>query len=375
MPTPAEYLREHRDEVLRTLVELVEINSYTGNPAGVNRVGDHVAGFLRALGFEETRFPRQAIGDHRLFTRGGTGKKVLFSCHLDTVFPPEMGFDRCHVGEERTTGPGVIDMKGGVVVLLHALKMLEALGQRPPGAHEVFFASDEETGSEDARELVERQAKGKDYALCFECGGSQGQVVSARKGVGTFRIDVEGKAAHAGNDYLSGVNANLEAARKLIEIQGLTDLPKGTTVNVGQISGGIGANTISPKAQLVIDVRYTVPTEAERVVSVLQAEVRRAFVPGARSVLSGRIQRPVMVETDATRAFVALVREASGGALEAEKRGGVSDANLIAAQGVPTLDGFGPSGAKDHTADEYMVTRTLFERIELLARLLGRLDA
>jgi len=375
MPDPfAAYLGANRQQILDLLVTLVEVNSHTANREGVNQVGDRVSAFLTDLGFEHTRFGRETIGDHRLFTRAGAGKEILFSCHLDTVFPPSLGFDRCVVGEPLTTGPGVIDMKGGIVVLLSTLKMLDDLGLRPASRYSIFFSSDEETGSEDARELVERLAPGKAYGLVFECGGAHGEVVSARKGVGTFRIDVEGKAAHAGNDYARGINANLEAAHKLVAIQAATDLAVGTTVNVGQISGGIGANTISPSAQLVIDVRYVVPSEADRIVGVLEQAARHEHVPGARSRLSGRIQRPVMVESEATRAFIDVVREASQGQVAAEHRGGVGDANFIAALGVPTLDGFGPSGGKDHTVEEHMVTRSLFDRIELLGRVLGRLE-
>jgi glutamate carboxypeptidase len=368
------YVTEHRAEILDLLVSLCDTNSFTGNRDGVNRVGDLVSAFLRRLDFAETRFERQEIGDHRLFTRPGPGKKILFSCHLDTVFPPEMGFDRCVVGEPLTTGPGVIDMKGGITVLCHALRMLDVLGRRPRAACSIFFTADEETGSEDGRPLIEAEARGKDYGLVFECGGAKGEVVSARKGVGTFRIDIEGRAAHAGNDYARGVNANLEAAHKLIDIQGLTRVELGTTVNVGQMTGGIGANTISPTANLVVDVRYTAPEEADRVVAALEQATARAAVPGTRSRLSGRIQRPVMVETEATCALLSDLCEAGGNAVSAEHRGGVSDANLIAAVGVPTLDGLGPSGAKDHTAEEHMVTSSLFERIVLLGRLLARLD-
>jgi len=371
----AAYVAEHRNEILELLISLVDINSHTGNRDGVNKVGDHVAAFLAKLGFEETRYARETIGDHRFFSRSGSGKEVLFSCHLDTVFPASLGFNSCIIDEPISKGPGVIDMKGGITVLLHTLKMLDALGKRPASCYSLFFSGDEETGSEDSRELLERHAAGKAYGLVFECGGAKGEVVSARKGVGTFRIDIEGKAAHAGNDYAHGINANLEAAHKLIEIQAQTDLNVGTTVNVGQISGGIGANTISPSAQLVIDVRYVAPSEADRIVGVLERATAHEHVPGARSRLSGRIQRPVMVESAATRAFAELVTAASGGKVMPEKRGGVGDANLIAALGVPTLDGFGPIGGKDHTVEEFMVTSSLFDRIELLGRVLTELDS
>jgi glutamate carboxypeptidase len=369
------WIAEHRNEILDWLVLLVQINSYTGNPEGVNRAGDQVAAFLKDLGFDETRYERERIGDHRLLVRSGSGKQILFSCHLDTVFPPDMGFNLCLVGDPVTTGPGVIDMKGGITILLFTLMMLKDLELLPSFGYHIFFSTDEETGSEDARPLVEAQAQGKDYGLVFECGGSNAEVVSARKGVGTFRIEIDGKAAHAGNDYARGVNANLEAAHKLIAIQGLTNLEIGTTVNVGQIGGGIGANTISPNAFLLIDFRYAADEEGDRIVSMIDEQTKTAYVEGTRSRMSGSIQRPVMVETGATRQFAKLVNRASEGTVYTEKRGGVGDANFIAFAGTPTLDGFGPIGGKDHTVEEFMYTRSLFERIELLGRVLMNLDS
>jgi glutamate carboxypeptidase len=368
------WIDEHRDEILDWLVSLVQINSYTGNPEGVNLVGDQIVAFLKHLGFDETRYARESIGDHRLLVRSGPGKQILFSCHLDTVFPPDLGFNKCLVGNPVTTGPGVIDMKGGITILLFTLMMLDDLELQRPSGYHIFFSADEETGSEDARPLVEAQAQGKDYGLVFECGGPNGEVVSARKGVGTFRIEIEGKAAHAGNDYARGINANLEAAHKLIAIQGHTNLEIGTTVNVGQIGGGIGANTISPSAFLLIDFRYAVDEEGEHIVSMLDEHTKTAYVEGTRSRMSGCIQRPVMVETHATRKLAKLVNQASEGTIHTEKRGGVGDANFIAFAGVPTLDGFGPIGGKDHTVEEFMYTRSLFERIGLLGRILMNLD-
>ena len=370
-----QYLADRRESILEYLKSLVEINSYTGNRTGVNQVGDVVADTLRGLGFSEKRFHREQIGDHRHFTRCGTGsQEILFSCHLDTVFPPDLGFNNCVIGDEITTGPGVIDMKGGITVLVQTLKMLHELDLRRPSTYHIFFSADEETGSEDSRPLCEEIARGKSYGFVFECGGHHNEVVSARKGVGTFRIDIEGKAAHAGNDFTNGIDANLEAAHKLIALRELCDLPRGTTVNTGQIAGGIGANTISPKAQLLIEFRYTAREEGERLVKELERVTNYAFVPGTTSTLSGRIQRPVMEESEATRQLLSMVDQVADGKVKAEKRGGVGDANFLAFMGVPTLDGFGPVGGKDHTPEEFMITRTLFERMELLARILCAID-
>ena len=155
----------------------------------------------------------------------------------------------------------------------------------------------------------------------------------------------------------------------------MTDLGRGTTVNVGQIGGGIGANTISPNAFLVVDFRYTVPDEADRVVDRLGEIAGHAHVPGTVSRLSGRVQRPVMVESDATRDFVALVREASGGVIKAEQQGRRRGRQLHRRRrAFRPWTGSAPIGGKDHTVEEFMVTRSLFERIDLLGRVLLRLE-
>ena len=367
------YLEEHRGEVLELLRSLVEVNSFTRNPKGVNLVGQTMAAFLGGLGFQEQIHERQGIGHHQLFTRPGSGTKLLFLTHKDTVFPEDTGFLKFTIDGDRAVGPGVIDMKGGITVLLSTLKMLGELGELGDLDITITAVSDEESGSEDSRELTEACAIGKDYVFCMECGGLNRELVSARKGVGTFFIDIVGKAAHAGNSYAQGVNANLELAHKTIAIHELTDLEQGTTVNVGEISGGIGANTISPAARITIDLRFEEHEEGERIRSELERIAIEPYVQGTRSVLSGVIQRPVMVESRGTRAFIEAIGQATGIGVAVERRGGVSDANFTAALGIPTLDGFGPIGGDDHRTTEYMLIDSLFRRIELLGTVLAHL--
>ena len=367
------YLEQHRQEVMDFLKTLVEINSFSGNPSGVNRVGKMLADFLNPMGVEQTVHERKEIGSHYRFTSPSAqgGAKLLFLVHLDTVFPEDCGFTQFRVDGDKAFGPGVIDMKGGIVVLCFALKMIHDLCLNHPFEYTIMAVSDEEIGSEDSRSLTEAAASGKDYAFCFECGGSNGELVTARKGVGTFVIDIEGKAAHAGNSYALGIDANGELAHKLLAVRGLTNLERGTTVNIGQIKGGIGANTISPSAQMKIDLRFEEPAEGERVFRELTRITQTSFVTGSQSVLSGKIQRPVMVETEDTRQFLTRISEVAGRPIPKERRGGVSDANFTAALGVPTLDGFGPLGRNDHTHNEYLLLDSLFERIELLGRILS----
>ena len=365
-----DYIDSHKDEMLGFLKRIVEVNSFTRNPEGVDRVGEIVACFLKELGFDEQRIEMEGLGAQQVFTRPGNGKKLLFLTHKDTVFPPESGFVDFRVEGDKAFGPGVIDMKGGITVLLCTLKMLRDLDLPGDRDYTLTAVSDEEAGSEDSRAITEDAARGKDYVFGFECGGEGGELASARKGVGTFFIDIEGRAAHAGHSYTQGISANLELAHKTIAVHGLTDLEKGTTLNVGEVRGGIGANTISPSARLVIDLRFEMAGEGKRIKEELAGISETSFVQGTRSVFSGIIQRPVMVETDETRVFLDIIREAAGEEIASESRGGVSDANFTAALGVPTLDGFGPIGGDDHRPSEYMVVDSLFERIVLLAGVL-----
>ena len=195
-------------------------------------------------------------------------------------------------------------------------------------------------------------------------------MVTGRKGVGTFTITIEGKASHAGVRYAEGINANLEAAHKLIELTKLTNLEIGTTVNVGKISGGIGANTISPTAELLLELRYTKNSERDRLLTALESITNTSYVEGTKSNLSGLIQRDVMEPNEAQLTLIKEIENISGTMLPTEQRGGVSDANIVASQGVTTLDGFGPFGDGDHTVNERALKSSFEQRIELMTKLL-----
>ncbi len=340
------------------------INSYTKNKTGVDQVGRRFDTWLTELGFTLTCHTRELIGDHRHYRSPCTeGKKLLLLGHLDTVFP-EGKFESYHEDDTWVYGPGVCDMKGGNIVLLEALRRLHA-ANRPIRNIDILFVSDEETGSDDSKYLTRELAKEYDYCLVYEAAGKHGEVVVGRKGVGTFTVDITGIAKHAGNFYAEGVDANLEAAYKLQKLVALTDLEKGTTVNVGKIEGGIGANTISPHAHLLFEIRYKTAQERDRLLTAIDTIVHTAYVPGTSAKLGGGIQRDVMAHTAATDTFVRTLEAISGTALPTEERGGVSDANIVSAAGVMTLDGFGPFGDGDHTVHERALKSSFEARITL----------
>jgi glutamate carboxypeptidase len=260
-------------------------------------------------------------------------------------------------------------MKGGNMVALEALRRLEAEG-RGIANIDMLLVSDEESGSDDSKLLSAKLARGYDYCLVFEAAGKAMEVVTARKGVGTFTIDITGVAKHAGNHYAEGVDANLEASHKLQRLVALTDLAEGTTVNVGKVEGGIGANTISPRAQLLFELRYKTAGERDRVLRAIDEIVATSYVEGTTAVLGGGIQRDVMQCTQETLDFIDDIARITGVRLGTEERGGVSDANIVSSQGVITLDGFGPFGDGDHTHHERALKSSFESRIALTTALL-----
>ncbi len=356
-------------EYLTLLEQLVSINSYTKNKAGVDRVGAIFDEYFQAIGYKIEIFQRELIGNHRYYTSpyNPRKKRLLLLGHLDTVFPPGK-FEKFQEDEEWVYGPGVCDMKGGNVVALWALRKIYH-DNLPIENIDVLFVSDEETGSDDSKLLTAELAKKYDYCFVYEAAGKNMEVVTGRKGVGTYFADIEGKAAHAGNHYSDGIDANLEAALKLQALVKLTDLEKQTTVNVGKIEGGIGANTISPHAHLTFEIRYKTTQERDRVICEIENIVNRSYVAGSKTILHGGIQRDVMQSSERVLKWVERLEHISGDTLPTEERGGVSDANIVSSNGVMTLDGFGPYGDGDHTVHERALKRSFESRIDLSYKL------
>lgn len=350
------------------LRELIEINSYTKNKNGVDKNGDIYKSKMAKLGFTCRVFEREEIGDHLLFqSHKEEGKKLLLLGHMDTVFP-EGTFCDFKEDKEWIYGPGVCDMKGGNMVAIEALRNIHKKYGKIQNI-DLMLVSDEEGGSDDSKFVTAGIAKDYDYCLVYEAAGANLEIVVARKGAGTFYIDIEGKAAHAGNNYKLGIDANLEAAYKVQELIKLTNLDEGTTVNVGKIEGGVGANTISPHAKLTFEVRYTHTYERDRVLEEIDKIINTAHVKGTNSYLTGGIQRDVMEENSAQMKLLDNIEKYTGEKLLKESRGGVSDANIVSSHGTPALDGFGPFGDGDHTAHERALKSSFTQRINLSTKI------
>ncbi len=348
---------------LKLLEDVVTINSFTQNKQGVDRVGEYFDELFSSLGFEVEIFTRELIGNHHYYKSpyNPQKKRLLLLGHLDTVFPAGK-FEKFSEDKEWVYGPGVCDMKGGNIVMYEALRLLTK--EQKVENIDILLVSDEESGSDDSKFLTQKLAKLYDYCFVYEAAGKKMELVSARKGVGTFFVDIEGKAAHAGNHYSDGIDANLEASYKLQELVKLTNLENETTVNVGKMEGGIGANTISPSAHLTFEIRYTSMQERDRLLDAIEKIVTTSYVEGSKATLRGGIQRDVMQETQETKALIEAIAKITKKNIAVEHRGGVSDANIVASCGVVTLDGFGPYGDGDHTVHERALKSSFESRIE-----------
>ena len=355
---------------LKDLEKICKINSFTQNKEGVDAVGHIMTTWMESIGFKTICYPREHIGDHLLFQSNEVeGKRILLLGHNDTVFP-QGKFETFSQDENWVYGAGVCDMKGGNIVALEALRRVHQQRGKIENI-DFLLVSDEETGSDDSKALTLALAKEYDYCFVFEAAGANLEVVTGRKGVGTFTITIEGKAAHAGTSYTQGVDANLEASYKLQALSRLTDLERGTTVNVGKISGGIGANTISPSAELLLEIRYTTNAERDRLLKALKEITQTSYIQGTQAHLDGLIQRDVMEPNQEQKALIQRLEAITKTTIPTEQRGGVSDANHVASCGVVTLDGWGPFGDGDHTIKERALKSSFEQRIAMMERILN----
>jgi len=357
-------------DYLKDLEQICKINSYTKNKDGVNKVASKMQEWMESLGFETVTYKREDIGNHQLFkSPKKDGDKILFLGHNDTVFAPNT-FETFTNDNTYIYGPGVCDMKGGNIV---ALQSLRNIYKQNNSIYNIDFllVSDEETGSDDSKFITLELAKDYDYCFVFEAAGKNLEVVTARKGVGTYTINIKGKAAHAGTSYTNGINANLEASYKLQELTKLTNLELGTTVNVGKISGGIGANTISPSCELLLEIRYKLNSEKIRLLKALDDITNKSYVEGTICTLDGLIQRDVMEENNLQLDFIKKLESITNEKILTEQRGGVSDANHVASCNVVTLDGFGPFGDGDHTINERALISSFDQRINMMTNILS----
>lgn len=391
------WVDQHEAKILDELKVHVEMNTGTSNIEGLNKYRDVLAADLNLLGFETSESASESIevlscagGDvpianHLLGLRTGEKNtpRILLNGHMDTVFDADDEYQSLTIESDGVLrGPGVADMKGGIVILLNALRALDAQKSLDNTNLTVLFNSDEEIGSLGSRGLIEEQAKLHDIGLVFE-GSYQNKVTRARKGLGQARLKVTGRESHAGGAHQDGVSANLELAHKIIAIEKLTDYQRKTTVNTGVISGGEKRNTISGCADAFIDLRFPSLEDGQGLQEQISAIAETKVVSNLRHPdypkveLWSTLHRPVKSQNDKVDQLIAqamgISAELGDPIVGTRYAGGGTDGSIAQAVGLATMDSLGIDGVGAHSSREAATVKSLIARTKLAAILLHRL--
>jgi glutamate carboxypeptidase len=369
-------------DYLADLERLVNIDCGSYTKEGVDEVGRWVADQLRELGAEVRVLPHETYGDTVVGVLEGQGRgRALLVGHMDTVFEAGTAAERPFtINDGRAYGPGVDDMKGGLLTGLYALRALRSTrgGEQPgdwlPFERLTFVANpDEEIGSPTSTPHIEDAARDATVAFVLESARDNGDIVSARKGINDCRIVVSGRAAHAGVEPEKGRSATLEAAHKTVALHALNGKWEGVTVNVGAIHGGTRPNIVADTCVLEIDLRATTPAGMEAVQAAVRDIAASSTVPDTTGVFESSAHWEPMAKTAAIAALAELAISLAsriGFELHDAATGGASDANTIAGMGVPVLDGLGPVGGADHAPGEYLEVDSIVPRTTLFAALM-----
>ena len=372
------------DEFVEDLRAMVNLDCGSFTPEGVNQIANQCQARFEAGGWKVDRIPHvptgaePQLGDLVIGRRDGAGgPRVLMIGHTDTVFEPGTAAERpFRIEGDRATGPGVSDMKGGLLIGFFAVEVLREAGFDGFGSITYICNPDEEIGSPFSRPHIRQAATNADAAFVLEGARENGDVVSARKGVSDFRIEILGRAAHAGVEPERGRSAILEAAHKVIALHELNGRWPGVTVNTGVIEGGTRPNVVAERCVLRVDVR----SPQEDTLAAVEAEVSRiadaTTVPDVLVDLDGSGWHRPMEKSEAGARLAALAMDVArdlGFELRDAATGGASDANTTSAMGVPTLDGLGPVGGDDHGPGEWIDLTSVVPRISLLAGIVSRL--
>jgi glutamate carboxypeptidase len=383
LPTIERTAASRYEEYVAVLERMVDVDCGSYTPDGVNEIADLCETRFTDHGWTvERRAHEPGEGERQLGDlvigrlEGSGGPRILLVGHTDTVFDPGTVAARPYrVEGDRALGPGVSDMKGGLLLGFFAVEVLQAAGFEGFGSITYVCNPDEEIGSPWSRQTIREESDRADVGFVLEGARENGDVVSARKGVSDYRIEVVGRAAHAGVEPERGRSAILEAAHKTVTLQGLNGRWPGVTVNVGIVQGGTRPNVVAERCAIDVDVR----SPHEESLAAAEAEVERVAhthtVPDVTAELSGGGWHRPMEKTPSTARLATLAIDLArelGFDLRDAATGGASDANTISAAGVPTLDGLGPIGGDDHGPKEWLDLTSVVPRMSLLSGLLSR---
>jgi glutamate carboxypeptidase len=376
-----EWLVSQRGAMLALLETLVNTDSGSYDKAGVDAVGAHIRSFLASQGIDTEVTPDTKFGDAISATVGeeanrGSNRPILLMGHRDTVFPKGEPTRRpFKIEDGRAYGPGVADMKSGLVMNCFVLAAVKKFGGAPAPVT-ALFTGDEEIGSPFSRPVIERFAAPARAVFNSEPGRGAGIAVTGRKGGLFMRFEITGKAAHSGANFEAGISAISELAHKTLALHALSDAKNGITLNVGVVSGGQTVNTVAPWAKGEVDLRFITFDQRKATMEKVEAIMTRSFVPGTSTKLEITGEFLPMVETGDNKAlfehYAAGIRDL-GVEPGSVFTGGCADSGFASATGAPTICGVGPVGGKAHSPEEFLEVETIVPRAQAVALAILRL--
>jgi glutamate carboxypeptidase len=369
-----EWLASQKQAMIDLLRDVVNIDSGSYDKDGVDAVGARFERHFAEHGIPCRRESHGTFGDaiHAEVAKPGSNEKpVLLMGHRDTVFSKgEAGRRPFTIKDGRAYGPGVADMKAGLVMNVFVATAFQKFGGSPHPI-KVLITSDEEIASPSSRRVIEREGRAARAVYNSEPGRPTGNIVTGRKGGIFMHLSITGKAAHSGANFAAGISAIGELAHKIIKIHALTDLQKGITLNVGLVSGGQSVNTTAPSAEGQIDLRYVEPADREAVMAAIEEIVATSYVPGTSAVLTIKGEfLPALQSADSKvlfEGYQGAARDVGLTTLAGEFSGGCADSGFTAAVGTPTICGVGPVGGLAHTPEEYLEIDSIVPRAQALA--------
>jgi len=390
-----DWLRQQHDTMVAQLITLADMNSHSENVPGLQSVAEELRQMFEPLGVPcrtQELLPRQIVSDSGEVLEKATGpallwheraqasNRILLAIHYDTVYPVDHSFQKCQwLDDVRLRGPGVADAKGGIIVMLWALRAAEKFQLLPKLGWTVVLNPDEEIGSPSSWPLWQTIASAYNYGLLMEPALPDGALVKQRKGSGSFTIVMRGRAAHSGRNFRDGRNAVAKLAEMALEIHRWNELDPGIIVNIGKFVGGQAANVVPDVATLRLNIRIDDFSQQEQILSRLNRLVESYNTnEGYRCSLTGCFHAPPKLVCPKTELLMRQIEAAAaqqGQNVRFTATGGASDGNKLAAVGLPNIDTLGPSGDRLHSPEEWVDTKSLVENSERLLRVLVLLQA
>ncbi len=375
------YLQQQQHRYIDELREVCAIDSDSHNKAGIDKMATYLAARMRGLGMEATIVEQEQWGNDLIGTLQGEGEgSVLLLGHMDTVYPIGTAARRpVRIEKDIAYGPGVIDMKGGILLGFYAIEAMLSLAYRAFGEIRFLCVSDEEISVRHSLKLMRSACEGCNGALVLEAARENGDIVSARKGNAWYTLTAQGRSAHAGVEPEKGRNAILEIAHQTLQLTSLNGWREGIAINAGSISGGTAPNVVPDSAMARFDMRYLhtedrLATEARwhellKKHCVAEVETTLMLEPDSRNpmALSPASQKMVMTAKE--------IAATLGFPLQDTTTGGASDGSFVTDYGIPTIDGLGPIGGRDHSPYEYLMLNSVAPRAALLAGLIAQVGA